>query len=58
MWQHFPVMRLSGFLGHFGNMRARVVVKQKNSTLSIKSFLLNSPVESFHLLNVEFRVDR
>lgn len=58
VWQHFPAMRLNGFLGHIGDMRAGVIVQQKNSMLPIRSFLLNSRVESFHLLNIEFRVDR
>ena len=47
MWQHFPVTRLNDFHGHIGDMRAGVVVQQKNSMLS--SFLLNSGLESFHV---------
>uniref|UniRef100_A0A1I7WQX2 Aa_trans domain-containing protein n=1 Tax=Heterorhabditis bacteriophora TaxID=37862 RepID=A0A1I7WQX2_HETBA len=39
-------------------MRAGTVVQQKNCMLPTMSFLLNSRVESFHLLNIEFRVDR
>ena len=33
-------------------------MQQKNSILPVRSFLLNSRLESFHLLNIEFRVDR
>ena len=43
----------------FGDMRAGVVVQQKNSMLPIGSFHLNScHRESVHLLNIEFCVDR
>ena len=58
VWQYFPATRLIGSLGHIGDMRAGVVVQQKNSMLPIGSFLLNSCLEWFHLLNIEFRVDR
>ena len=54
MWQHFPAMRLNGFC--IRDMRAGVVVQQKNSMLPIGSFLLNSCLESFHLLNIELSV--
>ena len=58
MRQHFPATCLNGFLGHNGDMRAGIVMQQKNSMLPIRSFLLNSRLESFHLLNIELRVDR
>ena len=48
MWQHFPTMRLN-----ISDMRAGVVTHQKNTTLPI----MDSRFESFHLLNIEFRVD-
>ena len=35
-----------------------VVVQLMDSMLPIRSFLFNSRLESFHLLNIEFRVDR
>ena len=57
-WQHFPATCLNVFLGHIGDMRAGVVVQQEDSMLPIRSSLLNSHLESFHLLNIEFRVDR
>ena len=56
-WQNFPATCFNVFLGHIGDMRAVVVVQQKNSVLPIRHFLLNSCLKSFHLLNIEFRVD-
>ena len=56
MWQHFPAKRLNGFLGHIGDVRAGVVVLQKNGMSPIRSFLLDSVVESLHLLDVKFRI--
>ena len=58
MWQHVPAARLNGFFAHIGDMRADVVVQQKNYMLPITSFVLNSRLEAFHLLNIEFCVDR
>ena len=49
---------LNDFLSYFGDMRSGVVVQQKNSMLPIRSFLLNRRLELFHLLNIEFGVDR
>ena len=56
MWQNFSATPLSGFLGHIGENRAVVVVQQENSMLTIRSFPLNSRLELFHLLNIEFRI--
>lgn len=53
-WQHFPTMCLNGFLCHIGHMRVGNVMQQKSSMLPIRSFILNSHVELFHLLNIEF----
>ena len=58
VWQHFPATRLTGFLGHIGDMIVGVVVQQKNSMLPIRSFLLNSRLESINLLSIEFSIDR
>ena len=57
MWQNFPAVGLSGFFGHIRNMRAVVVLHQKNTVLSIRFFFLNSRLELFHVLNIKFWVD-
>ena len=44
-------------LSHIGDMSVGVVVHHNISMLPIRSFLLNSCLESFHLLNIEFCVD-
>ena len=45
-------------IGHVDDITVGVVVQQKNSMLPFSYFLLNSRLESFHLFNIEFHVDR
>ena len=51
-----PSHTLNGFFGHIDDLKADVFMQQKNSMLPIRSFLLSSRLESFHLLNIEFCV--
>ena len=54
----YRATRLNGFLGHNGEMRTDVVAQQNNAMLPIKTFLMKSRLESFHPLNIEFRLKR
>ena len=56
MRQNFLAQSLNGFLGHIGDVRAGVVVKQKNAVSPIRSYLLDSIVDSLHLMDIQVRI--